>query len=147
MAEPGAKTGRITYLLDHYNVLLVICDYGDAIYKWNESPGTVFALEDISRFDLSYFCEKCTSSPVGLPFHQWSRSRASKYVQQYFDDASNFQNALHQKGRLVRFADHGGPEALKERHVWTRWLDQYGITVFGEAGWNLDDIGMHVALF
>lgn len=136
-AEPGTPTGRLEYLLDGMT-LLVTGDYGAAVYQWSGERGTRFELADIAKFELDYLCEKCTASPVGLPFRQWFPDLAEKWLAEWFSTGRS------QAQRNVRFRQLHGLEALEQQEVWERWLRDYGGDIFGEDAHELGDIGSRI---
>ena len=140
-AEDGTPNGRIEYVLAG-GVLVVTGDFGAAVYQWGGQG--MLDLETVAKFELDYFAEKCTASTIGLPFQEWSKTKAGQYIQAHFAQVLEVGGKRAHGKVMKAFADNGGLAAIEDREVWDRWLDQYGALAFPGDWMDLGDIGERV---
>src|SRR5437879_2398129 len=70
--------GSMKLIIDN-GTLIVIGDYGDAVYQWNER----LTWKWLANMDINYFKGKCQASENGRNYVEWDSDRAEKFIKEH----------------------------------------------------------------
>ena len=107
--KPGTGFYYIEFIM-HNNYLHVTGDVGEAVYWWSDRHN----LEWVANCDLGYFSSKCTASPQGRDFKQWTRAAAQEKVAAELEERD--------VDRKLRFNRWKGDRHLDTEFDWLEWL-------------------------
>ncbi len=147
--QPGTSFYSVTYIIRR-NYLYVSGDIGEAVYCW----GSTISPEFLAVCSLDYFAGKCQASEYGRGYKTWNGDIAYKSCISYIKDmiaeetCDNYYPVVAEdvspeqiKAYLSKKADGMTTGDLKEacysKYSLSRWLEDYGVEVFGQDFWEL----------
>ncbi len=108
--RPGTGFYYIEFIM-HNNYLHVTGDVGEATYWWSDRHDLAW----VASCDLGYFHSKCTASPNGRDFKQWTKALVKARAEEALEE---LEDEKHRK----RFYKWKGHHYMDTEFEWLEWL-------------------------